>query len=350
MAITYRVIDQSDELEQVVDLEIIIWGLSPRDAVPSSLFHALLHNGGVLIGAFDNAQLVGLSFGFPARQPRTLWSHMTGTHPDYQSCGVGFGLKQYQRTWALEHGYRYMRWTFDPLQRRNAHFNLCKLGASANIYHENYYGTMLDGINAGLPSDRLEVVWNLKARAASSACDAAQEMPFLVEADDAMNLSCTQPDTEVAVYGVEIPFDLPMLKQQHFDKAAEWQLTIRQTLQAAFARGYQITGFVTAHERCWYVLSAPEAWFMYVVECRDGSLYTGITNHLERRIQQHNRGKGAAYTASRRPVKLLGAWRFVDRTTALKAEAAFKQNTRKVKQEYLRSKSTYRDGVFVEPS
>jgi len=68
-------------------------------------------------------------------------------------------------------------------------------------------------------------------------------------------------------------------------------------------------------------------WFLYVVECSDGSLYTGITTDLPRRIHQHNgelKG-GAKYTRSRRPVTLVAQWKHEDRSAASKAEAAFKK-------------------------
>lgn len=90
------------------------------------------------------------------------------------------------------------------------------------------------------------------------------------------------------------------------------------------------------------------SWFMYVVECSDHSLYTGITNNLNRRLKQHNSGRGAAYTAIRRPVRLLATWSFIDRSTALKAEYAFKQYTRQRKLKLIQAKSSYYEGVFVE--
>jgi putative endonuclease len=92
----------------------------------------------------------------------------------------------------------------------------------------------------------------------------------------------------------------------------------------------------------------PGLWFMYVVECVDHSLYTGITNNLNRRLTQHNAGKGAAYTAVRRPVKLLASWCFPDRSAALKAEYAFKKNSREKKLKLIHAKSPYSRGVFVE--
>lgn len=92
----------------------------------------------------------------------------------------------------------------------------------------------------------------------------------------------------------------------------------------------------------------PDSWLMYVVECADHSLYTGITNNLNRRLRQHNAGKGAAYTVTRRPVTLLAAWCFADRSEALKAEYAFKKNSRQQKLKLIQSKSSYLNGKFIE--
>jgi putative endonuclease len=66
-------------------------------------------------------------------------------------------------------------------------------------------------------------------------------------------------------------------------------------------------------------------WCVYLVRCRDGSLYTGVTNHLEQRLARHNAGRGAAYTRSRRPVELVMVERAADRGSALSREAAIKK-------------------------
>jgi putative endonuclease len=94
----------------------------------------------------------------------------------------------------------------------------------------------------------------------------------------------------------------------------------------------------------------PDSWFMYVIECSDHSLYTGITNNLSRRLAQHNAGRGAAYTAARRPVTLLALWQFSERGEALKAEYAFKKNTRQRKLNLIYAKLPYSTGIFVEIS
>lgn len=72
-------------------------------------------------------------------------------------------------------------------------------------------------------------------------------------------------------------------------------------------------------------------WLVYILECSDGSLYTGITNDIEKRIKQHNEGKGAKYTRGRRPVNMLVSFSFETKSIALKEEYRIKQLTRKQK-------------------
>ncbi|MBZ0297193.1 MAG: GNAT family N-acetyltransferase [Anaerolineae bacterium] len=344
MDIQYRLIDRPDEFEKVVDLEIEVWGLEPRDAVPGNLFRSLAHNGAVVIGAFDTTRLVGMVFGFPTSKPTALWSHMAGVHPDYQGMGIGFQLKQQQREWALANGYKTMGWTFDPMQRGNAKFNIDQIGAVSQVYHVDYYGPMRDTINAGLASDRLEVLWDFRKKPKPAP---RSEGPFLVEMHDS-NLRHSQVDLSQATYNVEIPYELKTLKSIDIVKAQAWQLAVREALCDAFNRGYRVEGFAARDGRCWYILQQQPAWYLYVVTCADQSLYTGITNNLERRIQQHNRGKGAAYTASHRPVHLIGAWQFQDKSQALKAELKFKKLTRQNKLNHLKQKSNYLEGTFLE--
>ena len=74
------------------------------------------------------------------------------------------------------------------------------------------------------------------------------------------------------------------------------------------------------------------SWYLYVLSCADGTLYTGITTDCERRVDEHNHSsKGARYTRARRPVQLAAAWPYPSRSEASKAEYAFKQLDRAAK-------------------
>lgn len=351
MAVEYRIVGDMPTLERIVDLEIAVWGLHARDAVPANILHALAENGGVVIAAEAQEQIVGMCVGFPARRGRDLflWSHMAGVHPAYQKQGIGYQLKQLQRQWALENGYSQIRWTFDPLQRGNASFNIRKLGAISNIYHKDYYGEMLDSINAGLPSDRLEVIWNLRQKTHTpNSGEIVSDDPlpcFMILSDegDLLRRHDVLSGQPPAVF-VEIPADLAVLKRQSPQLALEWRLAVREAMQQAFQRGYHVADFTTIRDRWAYVLLAPIPWFLYVAECSDHSLYTGITTDIDRRIRQHNAGNGAAYTAARRPVKLLAGWRFPDQSSALRAEAAFKSQSRSKKMRHVHSRDSFLGG------
>lgn len=91
----------------------------------------------------------------------------------------------------------------------------------------------------------------------------------------------------------------------------------------------------------------PRPWFLYVVECADGSYYTGISTNVARRVKMHNAGRGARYTASRRPVALLASWRYADRVSAMQAEIAFKRQGRPGKERRIAAGGAYLEGEWA---
>lgn len=81
--------------------------------------------------------------------------------------------------------------------------------------------------------------------------------------------------------------------------------------------------------------SGTKQWHVYLLECRDGSYYCGITNDLERRIKEHNKGVGAKYTKGRTPVRLICSSSVANRSEALKLEALVKKKKKKEKAKFL---------------
>jgi len=359
LTIQYRSLEHIDELEQVVDLEMLVWELPARDATPANLLHAMANTGSLVTGAYDDKKLIGMALMFPTSRSnkKLLWSHMAAVHPDYQGQGIGFEIKQFQRRWALENGYLEIGWTFDPLQRGNANFNLHVLGGVTNIYHENFYGEMMDGINAGLPSDRVEVVWKLKNARVKQLSQRKQPTPIFSIPDDIneiclLNSVDNQPVlSKIApkqnIYLVEIPTKISALKAISNDLALKWRIGLRGIFEKAFQAGYSAQDFVVINERYYYVLFAEQRWYMYVLECSDQTLYTGITPDLKQRLTKHNSGRGAAYTKTRRPVTLMAAWQFSNRQAAMKAEITFKQLSRQKKLDTIASRQSFRDAPFV---
>jgi predicted GNAT superfamily acetyltransferase len=263
--VTMRVLHTMEEFAVVVELQQKIWGMAKQDTVTPYIMNAMSHNGGSIIAAEIDGQMVGFCLGFAGKRDATvlLWSHMAGVLPQYQGRSIGFLLKQEQRTWALENGYDTISWTFDPLQRGNANFNLKHLGAIVNTYHVNLYGEMTDAINAGLASDRLEATWHLHDARVVTLAEAVSEQTsatsfpdegFLVRASDGTIAQTIPTPLTSDTYCIEIPYHISELKKHDKPQAIQWQLAVRQAMLSAFEQGYSARDFIVRDSRCWYVL------------------------------------------------------------------------------------------------
>jgi predicted GNAT superfamily acetyltransferase len=236
-------------MQRIVELEIQVWGIHPRDSFPAHMLCLAHHHGGaVLIAEADN-QLIGFSIGFPARRGDeiVLWSYITGVHPDWQGKGVGSTLKRTQRKWAGARGYNYIVWSFDPLQAGNANLNLNRLKAVARVYHENLYGVMNDEINRGMRSDRLEAWWKVHNH---DRFDASNTQPvFLVADQDGTPVSpATFPSDTFQPLAIAIP------RSRNVDRHA-WQQSVRRAFRHAFLLGYEAHQFVRTDATNYYLLS-----------------------------------------------------------------------------------------------
>ena len=104
--IDIRALHTIPELEAAADVQTAVWGLNPRNVVPSSIAHVMTLRGGLVLGAYDADQMIGMLLAMPAQDhgERILWSHMTGVLAQYQGRGIGAALKRFQREWALSYG------------------------------------------------------------------------------------------------------------------------------------------------------------------------------------------------------------------------------------------------------
>jgi predicted GNAT superfamily acetyltransferase len=182
--IRIRTLEDSQEMGVCVELQQRIWGYAALDTVPDQVFIVAKKTGGQVLTAYDGDAPVGFALAFAAmREGLTyLHSHMVGVVEEYQNRGVGRLLKLAQREDALERGINLIEWTFDPLQLKNAHFNIERLGAIVRHYIPNLYGRTSSPLHAGLPTDRLVAEWWVrsqrvedvlagKPRAACSECE-----------------------------------------------------------------------------------------------------------------------------------------------------------------------------------
>ncbi|PSL38645.1 putative GNAT superfamily acetyltransferase [Labedella gwakjiensis] len=150
------------EAAATVDMFSATWG-EGRGADPSTL-QAIAHAGNPVLLARRGDAVLGALFSFMGWHGGLhVHSHMTAVAPQLRSGGVGLALKLAQRAQCLEHGITEVRWTYDPLIRRNARFNLWKLGADVVAFHPDFYGVLDDAINGTDRSDRFEVSWRLDA-------------------------------------------------------------------------------------------------------------------------------------------------------------------------------------------
>jgi predicted GNAT superfamily acetyltransferase len=260
------VISELHELDDMRELEALftaIWETPDEPLVKSDILKALAHSGNYVAGARVGEKLIGGLVGWlggaPPRELR-MHSHILGVVADAQVRGLGFELKQHQRRWCLERGVKVIEWTTDPLVRRNAYFNLNKLGAGAREYLVNFYGVMADGLNVGEESDRLLISWQLdSAQAESAAAGHAAEHEFeeLLRGGAAVVLSvgpAGEPVSESSsgrVLLCQVPEDIVALRRSDPATARSWRVAVRRALGDALGSGYRVTG---ATRTGWYVL------------------------------------------------------------------------------------------------
>nr|WP_062334264.1 hypothetical protein [Herbidospora sakaeratensis] len=211
-----------------------IWRPEPTNPpVTVELMRAFSHAGNYVAGAFVDGRLAGGSVGFcaPPREA-SLHSHVTGV----VAPGAGLALKRHQRSWALARGISTITWTFDPLVRRNAYFNLVKLGARPERYYENFYGEMADGVNAGDESDRVLAVWRLTAPRAAE--EAAAEVAVAADPDGP-----AVRETASSVVLVQLPEDIEGLRRDDPATAKRWRMAVREEFGGRVRRGWTVIGF-----------------------------------------------------------------------------------------------------------
>ncbi len=161
------------ELQACVAVQKEVWQFEDADLVPLRMFVVALKIGGQVMGAFDGSDLVGFVFSLPGTRSGNsyLHSHMLAVREQYRNFGLGQRLKLAQREEALARGIELIEWTFDPLEIKNAHLNIAKLGAIARTYSVNHYGMSSSPLQGGLPTDRLVAEWWLRSRRVVSALE-----------------------------------------------------------------------------------------------------------------------------------------------------------------------------------
>lgn len=238
-------LDTLAAVRDAADLFARVWKTdAATPPLAAEVMRAVEHAGGYVVGAYSDDVLVGASSGFlgiGADGRPVLHSHISGVLQ--QGRGVGVALKLHQRAWALGRGISAITWTFDPLVRRNAWFNLVKLGAAGVEYLPDFYGPMTDGVNGGDSSDRLFTRWDL-TRAPGGPLEAPEAVLLLDEADGAPRpTSRALGDGELLT--LRLPADVETMRGTSPQKARAWRTAVRQALVPAFADGFHVRGMTS---------------------------------------------------------------------------------------------------------
>ena len=253
-----------DECHQVAALEKSVWEFTDaEDVVPPSLLIVSIKRGGLLLGAFDGAELVGFVYSMPGVKDGRLmhWSHMLGVMPAAQGTGVGLKLKLAQREHAMGAGVDVIEWTFDPLQALNAHLNFARLGVIVEEYEEDVYGRSTSPLHLGTPTDRFVAEWRLSA----PHVERRISMPVASLIRDSSVMSAV-PVNRAQQKGewlapalltldasdrrllVEIPTDFTEMQRRMPELAMDWRLSTRSIFETYFPRGYRVVDFFLARE------------------------------------------------------------------------------------------------------
>jgi chorismate synthase len=260
---TIRPLETLEEFLACHALQQAAWGFSELLVIPYTQLMTVQRNGGIVLGAFDDDKLIGLVYGFLARQgngPLYLFSQRLCLLPAYQGQGIGEQLKWAQRKWALRGGLDHILWTYDPLQPANAHLNIAKLGGIAREYRRDHYGTH-EALHGPLPTDRLLVDWDLLSdrvtgrlfRERPTSTDLYPEL--LVHAGPPVNPvawdlrgwpTSGEPDLArtTPLLRIEVPGEWNRLLAADTALALDWRARTRALFEHYLGRGYVVTGYV----------------------------------------------------------------------------------------------------------
>lgn len=240
--ITIRSLHSVSEMRVCITLQQEVWGYAELETVPDHIFVVAAKTGGQVLAAFDGDVAVGFALAFSAvrKGQAYLHSHLVAVLPEYQNHGLGRQLKLAQRDDALARGIDLIEWTFDPLQLKNAYFNIAKLGAMARRYVPDLYGRTSSPLHGGLPTDRLVAEWWLRSPRVQSCLNGK---PGCDPAGGAQ---------------ISVPAAIQDLCRADPQKAEQIQSEVRRIFEKLIAEGRAAVGFKLDQEEGLYIMEPYE--------------------------------------------------------------------------------------------
>ncbi len=241
--IEIRRLTAHQELQEALRLQKQIWGFAEIELLPLRLFVVAGKVGGQVFAAFDGKPMVGFCVAIPGLKQSGevyLHSHMMGVLPEYHNRGIGRMLKLWQRDEALSRSIRLVEWTFDPLEIKNAHFNMERLGAIVRRYVFNQYGITASPLHGGLPTDRCVAEWWLASGRVASLVAGTPEPRPPIEAR------------------IEVPVEIDRLRREAPKQARAIQKSVGEQFTECFGRGLAVIGFERSEKAGTYLLGKYE--------------------------------------------------------------------------------------------
>ncbi len=274
MPITFKQLKTLEDLNPCEGLQEAVWEFNKSDIIPPRFMLVVQKHGGFAMGAFDGDVMVGFVFGVAAihyGRP-SQHSHMLAVLPEYRNHNIGFKLKIAQREDALNRNIDLITWAFDPLQSKNAHLNINKLGIIACSYDINLYGEETSSkLHSGLGTDRLLAEWWLVSDKVKSIIDGQNQEVTKIQSTEGLNINKTERDKQGLLIPVEsdltltndvllleIPDDIDKMKDSNIQVAHKWRELVQKSLIHYFDAGYYINSLQVEREgntrRTYYVL------------------------------------------------------------------------------------------------
>lgn len=244
LALEIHQLSKLTEFSDAVKLQREIWGFKDVDLLPLRLFVVASKIGGQALGAFHDDKMVAFCLCIPGLKPGGkyyLHSHMLGVLPEYRNSGVGRKLKLKQREYALASGIDLIEWTFDPLEIKNAFFNIERLGAIVRRYVHNQYGTTTSHLHGGLPTDRLIAEWWIRTHRVEAICNGRDF------------------DRSNAVARIPVPVKIGELRHHDPTRARSIQDVTGKEFDRQFQAGLAVIGFEKGGEAGTYLLGTWES-------------------------------------------------------------------------------------------
>jgi predicted GNAT superfamily acetyltransferase len=228
MEVSIRVLHELKDFVDTVAVQREVWGFSDTDLVPPRLMTVSTHIGGLVLGAYQGDRMIGFSLAMPGVKPGgdAYWhSHMTGILPPFQNQGIGRRIKLQQREEARRAGIGLIEWTFDPLEIRNAHFNVERLGVVVRHFVPNQYGITSSRLHGGLPTDRLVAEWYVNSARVEAIVERGETVEHRMETT------------------IEVPGEIDLWRRQDVERARQAQEHIRTRFQQLLAEGLGVVGY-----------------------------------------------------------------------------------------------------------